>query len=251
MTALRIVIIVLLTAAASVAVTGWIVNIRHGNASLHNAYYPAPSSPAAPLGDVAGAGEVPPIATVKNPLANDASAVNDGHKLFMSMNCAGCHGYGAKGGMGPNLTDTYWRYGGTPERIYQSILNGRPKGMPQWGATLPRRSIWQLVELHPVSWRRGAGTTGTGRCRRRSSSGQGAEQGSVRSAMKRARRSFSRPDDTARRLQFRAARIPSRRGTRSAAHRRSWLGPDRHLGGCDAHRSRPPRLWDLAADGAG
>jgi cytochrome c oxidase cbb3-type subunit 3 len=63
----------------------------------------------------------------------------------MSMNCAGCHGYDAKGGMGPNLTDTYWRYGGTPERIYESILNGRPKGMPAWGLALPPQHIWQLV----------------------------------------------------------------------------------------------------------
>lgn len=80
-----------------------------------------------------------------NPLAGDATAIAEGHKLFLSMNCAGCHGYDAKGGMGPNLTDSYWRYGGTPQRIYQTILDGRPQGMPAWGVTLPPKSVWELV----------------------------------------------------------------------------------------------------------
>ena len=61
------------------------------------------------------------------------------------MNCAGCHGYGAKGGMGPNLTDTYWRYGGTPVLIFKSIYEGRPQGMPAWNPALPPEEIWKLV----------------------------------------------------------------------------------------------------------
>ena len=31
------------------------------------------------------------------------------------------------------------------QRIYQSILDGRPKGMPAWGVSLPPTDIWQLV----------------------------------------------------------------------------------------------------------
>ena len=145
MTALRFVIAVVLAAAISAAVTGWILNQRQTSAKLGSAYYPSPSVPVAPVGDTAGAAPAPPEESTSNPLANDPEAIAEGHKLFMSMNCAGCHGYGAKGGMGPNLTNSYWRYGGAPERIYQSILDGRPKGMPAWGVTLPRRSIWQLV----------------------------------------------------------------------------------------------------------
>jgi len=61
------------------------------------------------------------------------------------MNCAGCHGYDAKGGMGPDLTDTEWRYGGTPIDIYKSIYEGRAQGMPAWGNALPTTPIWQLV----------------------------------------------------------------------------------------------------------
>ena len=145
MNPLRVVIVALVSAGVAAALTGWILNQQQTSARRAYAYYPAPPSPIAPLGGVAGASPAPPSAETVNPLADDPAAVAEGHKLFMSMNCAGCHGYDAKGGMGPNLTDTYWRYGGTPERLYESILNGRPKGMPAWGLALPPQHIWQLV----------------------------------------------------------------------------------------------------------
>jgi cytochrome c oxidase cbb3-type subunit 3 len=47
--------------------------------------------------------------------------------------------------MGPDLTDRFWRYGGTPVQIYKSIYEGRPKGMPAWGRALPARSLWELT----------------------------------------------------------------------------------------------------------
>ncbi len=141
----RIIAVVLVAAAVSAGLTGWIMNVRQVNARLKNSYYPVPPSPIVPLGDTAGAAKPPAGIKMSNPLSGDASSVTEGRKLFLSMNCASCHGYDAKGGMGPNLTDTYWRYGGTPERIYELILDGRPQGMPEWGVALPRRSIWQLV----------------------------------------------------------------------------------------------------------
>ncbi|URD61843.1 c-type cytochrome [Sphingomonas sp. KRR8] len=98
-----------------------------------------------PLGDLAGSAETTLPASLANPLKQDASAVNEGKRLFAQMNCAGCHGYTAKGGMGPDLTDTHWRYGGTPVQIYKSIFEGRPQGMPAWGRALPSHSIWQLT----------------------------------------------------------------------------------------------------------
>ncbi|MEP7245346.1 MAG: c-type cytochrome, partial [Gammaproteobacteria bacterium] len=63
----------------------------------------------------------------------------------VKMNCAGCHGYGAKGNMGPNLTDGYWRYGGVPASIFNSIYQGRPQGMPAWNPALPPQDIWKIV----------------------------------------------------------------------------------------------------------
>jgi len=100
---------------------------------------------ALPLGEIAGAAKLSAVNEVPNPLAGNAGAIEEGHRLFIAMNCAGCHGYDAKGGMGPDLTDAYWRYGGMPSSIYNSIYEGRPQGMPAWGRALPALEIWKLV----------------------------------------------------------------------------------------------------------
>jgi cytochrome c oxidase cbb3-type subunit 3 len=97
------------------------------------------------LGDLAGAGNNTLETTIKNPYAGDMAAIKEGHDLFVSMNCAACHGYDLKGGMGPDLTDTYWRYGGSPADVYKSIFEGRPQGMPAWGRSIPPAMIWKLV----------------------------------------------------------------------------------------------------------
>ena len=100
---------------------------------------------AVPLGDVAGAAESTLATRLPNPYTDDAQATREGHDLFIRMNCAGCHGYTAKGGMGPNLTDGYWRYGGVPVAVFKSIYEGRPQGMPAWNPALPPQEIWKIV----------------------------------------------------------------------------------------------------------
>jgi len=63
-------------------------------------------------------------------LAQDPQAMAIGDRLFMN-NCAQCHGSDAKGAVGfPNLTDTDWRWGGTPDAIHETIVNGRTGIMP-------------------------------------------------------------------------------------------------------------------------
>ncbi len=69
-------------------------------------------------------------------LADDAEALGVGKRLFATY-CTQCHGSDAGGARGfPNLTDNDWLYGGTPEAIEQSILNGRQAAMPAWGAII-------------------------------------------------------------------------------------------------------------------
>lgn len=101
---------------------------------------------AVPMGHMAGMLDSAALArSIHNPYANDPQAVAAGKALYIRMNCVTCHGAGGKGNMGPDLTDTYWRYGGLPVEVYKSIHDGRAKGMPAWGATLPPAEIWKLV----------------------------------------------------------------------------------------------------------
>jgi len=97
------------------------------------------------IGDLAGIGNNTLDARITNPYANDHAAIEVGQEYFVKMNCAACHGYDLKGGMGPDLTDTYWRYGGSPADIYKSIFEGRPQGMPAWGRALPPDVIWKVA----------------------------------------------------------------------------------------------------------
>ncbi len=65
-------------------------------------------------------------------LAADPDAVEVGRRLFSNY-CSTCHGSDARGARGfPNLRDDDWLYGGDPETIKTSILNGRSGLMPGW-----------------------------------------------------------------------------------------------------------------------
>lgn len=78
-------------------------------------------------------------------LVKDERAMKIGARLFAN-NCSACHGTNARGAVGfPNLTDSDWLYGGTPEHIYESILNGRNAGMPAWIGTLGEDGIEQVA----------------------------------------------------------------------------------------------------------
>ncbi len=63
-------------------------------------------------------------------LTRNPQAMAIGERLFAN-NCAMCHGSDARGSKGfPNLTDNDWLYGGTPEKIEETITNGRQGTMP-------------------------------------------------------------------------------------------------------------------------
>jgi cytochrome c oxidase cbb3-type subunit III len=75
---------------------------------------------------------------------DNAEAVNTGKRLFGQYNCSGCHSNGG-GGMGPSLMDDEWIYGGRLEQIHQTLVEGRPNGMPEWGGKVPDEQLWQLA----------------------------------------------------------------------------------------------------------
>jgi cytochrome c oxidase cbb3-type subunit 3 len=75
---------------------------------------------------------------------DNAGAVATGKRLFQQYNCSGCHSNGG-GGMGPSLMDDEWIYGGRLEQIHQTLVAGRPNGMPAWGGKVPDPQLWQLA----------------------------------------------------------------------------------------------------------
>lgn len=56
-----------------------------------------------------------------------------GRRLFVNY-CSVCHGTAASGSRDfPDLTDNDWLYGGKPDQIKASIMNGRAGVMPPYG----------------------------------------------------------------------------------------------------------------------
>ena len=84
-------------------------------------------------------------ASLKNPLAGKPEAIAAGRKLFQQYNCVGCHSPGGGGAMGPSLIDSQWIYGSAPGSIFETILRGRPNGMPSFGGILSPDQVWQLA----------------------------------------------------------------------------------------------------------
>lgn len=69
-------------------------------------------------------------------MAKDPQAMAIGERLYMN-NCAQCHASDARGNKGfPNLTDSDWLHGGTPEKIKETLTKGRIGNMPPMGAAV-------------------------------------------------------------------------------------------------------------------
>lgn len=69
-------------------------------------------------------------------VAADPQAREIGQRLFLNY-CAQCHGSDAGGSRGyPNLRDSDWLYGGTPDAIRTTISGGRNGVMPPMGAAV-------------------------------------------------------------------------------------------------------------------
>ena len=89
-------------------------------------------------------GPVVPVPEAKNEYEQNAYAMSEGKRLFDNYNCSGCHFHGG-GGIGPPLMDDKWIYGSAPQNIFETIVEGRPNGMPAFAGKIPDDQIWQLV----------------------------------------------------------------------------------------------------------
>ena len=105
---------------------------------------PPSASPSAVRVSALQPGTVQDTTHAVGPYDNVAYHVSEGQRLFGWYNCAGCHANGG-GGMGPPLMDDEWIYGSAPEQIYNTIVQGRPNGMPSFAGKIPTPQVWQLV----------------------------------------------------------------------------------------------------------
>lgn len=76
-----------------------------------------------------------------------AGFVNSAGRTLFSENCAACHQAGGQGKVGffPALTDDDWLYGGSFEKIHETISHGRSGYMPPFKEVLSAPQINQLA----------------------------------------------------------------------------------------------------------
>ncbi len=80
-------------------------------------------------------------------LTREQAVLAFGRRLYLD-NCAACHGSNALGNTAlgaPNLVDADWLYGGAPETVIASILDGRNGTMPAWGPTLGPDGVLEVA----------------------------------------------------------------------------------------------------------
>jgi cytochrome c oxidase cbb3-type subunit 3 len=94
--------------------------------------------------------------------ADDTQALAEGKEVFQTI-CVACHQADGSGLVGPSLVDPYWKYGDSDEAQFVSVHDGRPLGMPPWGAQLGSDKIWKVlayIETLPRSDEPGVGAPG-------------------------------------------------------------------------------------------
>lgn len=103
--------------------------------------------------DWLSAEEIAEVAQYARALAGLAEPTEAGAELF-EYECASCHGAEGKGepSLGaPNLTDAIWLYGGSQEKVVETITYGRAGVMPNWQDRLTDHQIKQVsIYVHSL-----------------------------------------------------------------------------------------------------
>jgi mono/diheme cytochrome c family protein len=103
-----------------------------------------------------------PKGQLKNPYSPRSAAAKEGYKIYMSLDCSGCHGGGGGGGMAAPLTNPIWIYGSDDDTLFRLIVLGtvefqkqgyRRKGsefvvgpMPPFGDTIKTDDdLWKVL----------------------------------------------------------------------------------------------------------
>ena len=78
-------------------------------------------------------------ATTAKPMPMLLSAAGEGRRLYLQLNCYGCHGDRAAGGMGPNIVRA------ESGDVSEAVLQGEDGGMPHYRAYVTATDIANLT----------------------------------------------------------------------------------------------------------
>lgn len=82
---------------------------------------------------------------MQNPYEGDPKAIARGDELYMTYGCYACHGAKGGGHMGPSLIDADWLYGSSDADVFETLIKGRPGGMPAWDDVFTDKQIWKVI----------------------------------------------------------------------------------------------------------
>lgn len=78
-------------------------------------------------------------------LVKDPDALRLGRNIFLNR-CTTCHGSDGRGAKGfPNLADSAWLWGNSPEAVVATITNGRTGTMPALGPVLGEQGVTEVI----------------------------------------------------------------------------------------------------------
>ena len=134
--------LILLAVALTVAAA---VGMRASQEHEHGAQHPT-----------TGAHHHPEAAKLQNPVAADATSIEEGHKLYTKY-CSECHGDSGKGDgemsedLNPkpaNLTDADWKHGSTDGEIFVVVRDGvKGTGMKPFSKKMTTHQMWDVVNF--------------------------------------------------------------------------------------------------------
>ena len=73
---------------------------------------------------------ITPRGQLKSPYPEPAGVAKEGHKIYLSHDCNGCHGGGGGGGMAAPLTNVVWIYGDDDDTLFRVIALGTGRLSP-------------------------------------------------------------------------------------------------------------------------
>jgi mono/diheme cytochrome c family protein len=76
-----------------------------------------------------------PKGQLKSPYGDFANVAEEGHKIYMSLDCNSCHGGGGGGGMAAPLTNPIWIYGDDDDTLFRLIALGTGEAFKRQGYT--------------------------------------------------------------------------------------------------------------------